>query len=394
MSAARFVAAQAADPDWRVALEDCVAQLKRALAAPGGAGQPGAGPLGFCYLTDYFADDAQDIVLRLNRHFPTTTWVGTVGVGIGACGIEHFDRPALALMLGALPATAFRIFSGLRPLHPGEGGFNPHSALVHADGNTPDLQELLQELAERTATGYLFGGLSSARNHTLQIAGEVFSGGLSGVAFDDSVGIVSRVTQGCQPVGPMRTITHAEHNLVIALDGHPALACAQQDLGLAADLPLEMTAQALSGTLVGLCTDDEDLAIAPGLFGPDTLVRHIIGLDPRHQVLAIAEQVAPGMQLAFCRRSPQAALEDLLRAATEIRAELLSTGRQAAGALYVSCTGRGGGHFGRPDAEQDALCEVLGEDLPVVGFYAAGEIARDRLYGYTGVLTVFATPQA
>jgi small ligand-binding sensory domain FIST len=27
--------------------------------------------------------------------------------------------------------------------------------------------------------------------------------------------------------------------------------------------------------------------------------------------------------------------------------------------------------------------------VPLVGFFAAGEIARHHLYGYTGVLTVF-----
>ena len=30
-------------------------------------------------------------------------------------------------------------------------------------------------------------------------------------------------------------------------------------------------------------------------------------------------------------------------------------------------------------------------DVPLVGFYAAGEIAGHQLYGYTGVLTVFTT---
>jgi small ligand-binding sensory domain FIST len=30
-------------------------------------------------------------------------------------------------------------------------------------------------------------------------------------------------------------------------------------------------------------------------------------------------------------------------------------------------------------------------DVPLVGFFAAGEIARNQLYGYTGVLTVFCT---
>jgi len=28
-------------------------------------------------------------------------------------------------------------------------------------------------------------------------------------------------------------------------------------------------------------------------------------------------------------------------------------------------------------------------DVPLVGFFAGGEIARHHLYGYTGVLTVF-----
>ena len=28
-------------------------------------------------------------------------------------------------------------------------------------------------------------------------------------------------------------------------------------------------------------------------------------------------------------------------------------------------------------------------DVPLVGFFAAGEIARHHLFGYTGVLTVF-----
>jgi small ligand-binding sensory domain FIST len=34
--------------------------------------------------------------------------------------------------------------------------------------------------------------------------------------------------------------------------------------------------------------------------------------------------------------------------------------------------------------------EALGGETPVIGFFAGGEIARHHLYGYTGVLTVFA----
>ena len=59
-----------------------------------------------------------------------------------------------------------------------------------------------------------------------------------------------------------------------------------------------------------------------------------------------------------------------------------------AGAVYVSCTGRGGPHFGGPHAEMQLVRRALG-DVPLVGFFAGGEIAHHHVYGYTGVLTVF-----
>lgn len=65
-------------------------------------------------------------------------------------------------------------------------------------------------------------------------------------------------------------------------------------------------------------------------------------------------------------------------------------GKRIAGAVYVSCTGRGGPHFGGPSAEMQIIRHALG-DVPLVGFFAAGEIAHNQLYGYTGVLTVFTT---
>ena len=393
MSISPFIAAHDNNPDWRTALNYCLEQLTRAAKTSAGAEPVAEYTLGWCYLTDPFADAAEAILAELRQHLPGVSWVGTVGIGIAASGVEYIDEPAIALMLAPLPRASFRLFSGRQPLPmtPEAGEFNAHTALVHADGTTPDLQELLPELAARTATGYLFGGLSSARTHTLQIADAVLTGGLSGVAFAEEVGLVSRVTQGCQPMGPARRVTRAEDNTVLTLDGKPALACVLEDMGLANDLAVEEMAEALSSTLVGLCRNTDDQASTPARFGPDTLVRHIVGLDPRARVLAIGDAVEPGSQLTFCRRDPDAALLDVRRIATEIRNELGTSTQRAVGAIYVSCIGRGGPHFGAKNAELQAIHDVLGE-LPLAGFFANGEIARDRLYGYTGVLTVFTTP--
>jgi len=58
------------------------------------------------------------------------------------------------------------------------------------------------------------------------------------------------------------------------------------------------------------------------------------------------------------------------------------------GGIYVSCLGRGINLFG-PSSDELRLIQTELGDFPLVGFYANGEISQDRLYGYTGVLTLF-----
>jgi len=393
MTDVSFLSAHAAHGQWQEALAECQRQLDTQ-AALRQAREGAAAPLtlGWCYLSDYYASSADAILAALQQNWPGIAWVGIDAMGVCACGIEYIDEPAMVLMVAPLPRGTFRLFSGRRPLPGTASGFTAHTALVHADGSTPDIQDLLRELSSRTATGYLFGGLSSARDQPFHLADDVLTGGLSGVLFGPEVGLISRVTQGCQPIGPTRTVTRADRNLLFTLDGKPALDCVLQDLGLAHDAPVEEVSDALSTTLAGLGTGEDDTPHLPGTFGADTVVRHVIGVDVQHRVLALADMAEPGMRLAFCTRNPEAALADIIRMASEIRSEIeRGTAGRAAGALYVSCSGRGGPHFGAPNAELETVRRALG-DLPLAGFFAGGEIARDHLYGYTAVLTVFAAP--
>jgi small ligand-binding sensory domain FIST len=403
---APFLSAHAAHPDWQAALALVWAQLEAQIESASAG--PSAPTLGFVYLTDHHAGSADALLAELQRRLPGVAWVGSVGVGVCASGVEYFDEPAISVLLAAVPRERFRVYSGSRPLR----GFAAHTALVHADPATPDLAELIGDLADRTATGYLFGGLAAARTRTVHLADAVLSGGLSGVAFDRSVAVVSRVTQGCQPIGPVHRITAAQRNVITALDGRPALDVLLAELD-AAGMEPRAALPKLRGTLVGL-SDPRDAAEAgtarPGAFGTDTLVRHLVGLDPAQRGIAIADVAPEGWQLAFCQRDTEAARRDLMRICAEIREETepeslsieAALARQAAGAssgppghpggiagaIYVSCAGRGGPHFGAPSAELAIVRRALG-DVPLAGFFAGGEIARHHLYGYTGVLTVF-----
>lgn len=410
----RCLVGHAAHPDWRAALALAAAQIDAQRAGADGAAAP---TLGLVYFSDRYAAHADALVAALRQRWPGVAWAGTVGVGVAAGGVEYFDEPALVLMLMALPAAQFRLFSGARPLGM-LGGFAPATALVHADAATHDLAELIGELAARTSAGYLFGGLASSRSRSCQVADGVVEGGLSGVAFAREVGIVSRVTQGSQPVGPTRRITACDRNVVTALDGRPALECLLADLQLTLDPPQRATPRqiaTLRATLVGLAAPRAPLHVGAGTmpaqprhraFGDDVRVRHLIGLDPGRQGVAVADLVEPGLTLAFCQRDAAAARRDLVRICAEIRDELVPEPALAAtagggediavadpltriaGAVYVSCAGRGGPHFGGPSAELQIVRHALG-DVPLVGFFAAGEIGHQQLYGYTGVLTVF-----
>jgi small ligand-binding sensory domain FIST len=250
------------------------------------------------------------------------------------------------------------------------------------------------------------------------------------VAFDTRVALVSRVTQGCQPIGPTRTVTAADHNVVTQLDGEGALDCLLRDLNLEGSDP-RAALHTLRQTLVGVsdalpgATEHRagaldntalrgrfDSMTRRGAFGPDTRVRHLVGLDPGRRGIAIGDIAEPGSRIAFCTRNTEAARRDLMRICAEVREEVepetlpieaalarkgAPAGQNAppassgiAGAIYVSCAGRGGAHFGAPSAELAIVKHALG-DVPLVGFFASGEIARAHLYGYTGVLTVFST---
>ena len=380
-----FIAAHATHPDWRMALALAAAQLDAQRAARPGA----AWTLGLVYFTDTYAPQAQALLDELRQRWPGLAWAGCVGVGVAASGVEYVDEPALVLMLCDLPRGQFEVFSGARPL----AGPAPCTALVHADPATPDIAELITEMSARTASGYLFGGLAASRTATVTVADGVWKGGLSDVAFTREVALISRVTQGCQPVGPTRTITRAQANVVEALDGEPALPQLLQDLGLADLADHRAAVTKLRATLAGLVDASDPALDRGGRFGADVRVRHLVGLDPGRQAVALADRVEPGMRLAFCGRDVQAARRDLVRICAEIRDELESSAdatpaRRIRGAVYVSCAGRGGGHFGGPSAELKIVQHALG-DVPLVGFFAGGEIARHHLYGYTGVLTVF-----
>jgi len=334
-------------PDWRA----CVDAL----------GRPGRG-LGFVYFTDALAGEVDRILDCLKTQTGVRDWIGSVGTGILATGTEYQGGPALAAMVADL--DAYSVFSGRAPLK-ANGSFG----VVHADPAAPDLPGLVSDMSAKVGTGYIVGGVSSSRSQTVQIANEVLSGGLSGAVLGEEVAVATRLTQGCSPYPGRFRVTEGEDNVIARLDGRPAL-----------EVLLEAVGGERTQLLVGLPVPGRDT----GAHFPDYTARNILGVDPKAGLVAIGDQVEPGMEILFCKRDAAAAKKDL----EGILSSLKRDAPHPRGALYYSCVARGEHMFGSRGAELGLVKRSLGE-VPLVGFFCNGEISRDRLYGYTGVLTVF-----
>ncbi len=365
-----FVSSHAADDD----ADEAVARTLAGLSPlPEGAN------LGFVYTTDTFAAELPSLVGRLREATGVKDWVGTVGLGVSAASAGYFDRPALSVMVGALPKDSFRIFSGLEHgmdrFRRDHGDWiaarQPGFGVVHADPRNPKTPEMVARLADELPC-YLVGGLTASRSRHAQVAGTgagAAEGGISGVLFAGDVAVACGLSQGCSPIGPSRLVSDAEGNVIKAIEGKPAVEVLKADLEASGQKP-----QALHVALA-----------VPGSDTGDYLVRNLIGVDPDRGWIGIGDEVTAGDRVTFCRRDPATAAEDLDRMLGRLKAR--RNALPAAG-LYYSCVARGPHLFQGESTEAETIAKSLGT-FPLTGFFGNGEISASRLYGYTGVLVLF-----
>jgi small ligand-binding sensory domain FIST len=368
-------AAAFAEGDPATLAAECLAQLPE-----GGH----SANLGVLYVSEPAASVLPYIVQELAKGSGIKQWVGGVGLGVVAQGQEVYETPAAAVLTAALPAEAFRLFGAtadpaadLPKAHARWiEATTPTLALVHGDPRCPDLTRATVDAAAASGA-FLVGGLVSHRFPNPLLAGGangLGKAGIAGLMLAPDVAVATGLSQGCMPIGPVRRIDEARDNVVMAIDGRPALQVFYEDIGP----ELAKDPRRLGGVIfAGLPVSGSDTG--------DYLVRNLMAIDPRHGWVVLGAEIAPGDQILFCRRDPESARADLQRMLRQLKARL--PGPPKAG-VYVSCIARGAALFGDRGVEAGLIRAELGE-FPMVGFFANGEISRDRLYGHTGVLTLF-----
>ncbi len=352
---------------WRDLVAHCLDQLDT---------PANANSVGLLYVTEPLAADLPDIEAFLAAGTGVSVWRGAVAPAICATGIEYFDVPAMAMMVLDVAEGAVSAFPGEPSSSDLQVASQALLAVVYADPRVPAVLDAMPGLAESTGA-YLVGGLTSGSAPAPLVGVREAPSGISGVLLTEAVPVATGLTQGCSPIGPVHTVTAAEDGVIEELDGEPALDILKVDVGelMARDM------RRIAGQVhAAIPVSGSDRA--------DYLVRNLVGFDPEDGRVAIAEEMVPGDRVMFVRRDPAAAIEDMARMLDDVKRR--ASGR-IRGALYHSCVARGPNQFGPGARELSMIAEAFG-DIPVVGFFGNGEISHDRMYAYTGVLTVFPEP--
>jgi small ligand-binding sensory domain FIST len=317
--------------------------------------------------------------------------VGTTAHGVIAGGRGVEQEPSVSVFAAALPGVpldTFRLGARRGPdgitvtgTPPAAAAAGAEAAILLVDPYSFPVAGYLERSDELLPGLPLMGGLASVGatpgGNRLLLDGEVLDGGAAGVLIGRGAGVRTVVSQGCRPIGPPMIVTAAKASLLLELAGEQAYA----KLGaIVRALPAEERHQVAQSLHLGVAIDEYADEHGRG----DFLIRGVMGIDPEAGAVAVGDVVEVGRTVQFQVRDAAGAGEDL--------AHLLDDLPRMRGALLFSCNGRGTVMF--PDSDHDSriVRSELG-DVPVAGFFAAGEIGpvggRNHLHSFTASVLAF-----
>jgi small ligand-binding sensory domain FIST len=394
-TALKFAAAAARERDSRAAGSAVAQAVRRDLE-----GKPA--DLACLFFSPHHAESAEELVEAVRRELAPRLLIGCSGEGVIGGGEEIESAPAVTLWAAGLPGVALTPFrlSADRDEYgismtgwPGNLDELPErpSFLLLADPFSTPMDEVFSLLSDRChgapAIGGLAGGGRDQGGNRMVLDGDVYDGGLVGVALSGPLAIRTVVSQGCRPIGERYMVTGAEHNVLHELSGAPALERLKALFGSLNEEEQRLAQRALH---IGVVMDEQRNRFERG----DFLVRNLIGADQRSGSVAIGDVVKEGQTVQFHLRDARSATEDLH---LMLAAERARHPQPPLGALMFSCCGRGRGLFGRPHHDVSVLKERIG-DVPTAGFFAQGEIGpvggSNFVHGYTASVALFSEPDA
>lgn len=391
-------------PPAPIVFASSVSTLEHTPAAIDQAGQAvldrlgGPPDLAFLFVTSHHRDACEALAIRACDRLKCEAIFGATAESLVATGREIENEPGLSLWAARLPRTQ------ITPLHlefqrTADGGSivgwpdetlcdwpRDSSLLLLGEPFSFPADSLLERMNEDHPGVPVIGGMASGGHqpamNRLIVGRKVVREGAVGVLLAGGMKLRTVVSQGCRPIGRPFIITRAERNIIHELGGKPPLLLLQQ---LFAELPTREQQLVQTGLHLGRVVSEYADRFEPG----DFLVRNVMGIDKSTGAIAVGDYFRTGQTVQFHVRDAQTADDDLRRLLNVVKNDRTTHPR---GGLLFTCNGRGSRLFDAPHHDAAAVAKALG-DIPLAGFFAAGEIGpiggANAMHGFTASLALF-----
>jgi hypothetical protein len=195
---------------------------------------------------------------------------------------------------------------------------------------------------------------------------EVVSGTVAGVGMSGDFAIGIGVRHGWMPIGMPMKVTKADGAVIHELDGKPAVSIYEDYFGdRAEELRKEPLARMAITYPIGLKLPD---------YKEEYLIRDPISVD-ENGAITCAAAVPEGADVRLMIGSKEGAIEAAQYAATRLMKEFEIDRKRPQFVLMFNCIAREKLYGSSASDEIRAVTKVIGEDVPLIGFYTYGEQA-------------------
>ncbi len=333
----------------------------------------------------------------IREHTKCECIAGCSGMGVINSEGEITGVPGLVLMAGYTPGLQLKALA-------------KYQELENSAGVTQQIREELETFVDEKSLFFFFpdvfqhqpnnfinmfnflknspsvyggGSCNDGRQETtIQFGPSIVTlNGAGGLAMTGMTDFVAGVTQSCTTLGEPMFVTEIKDDLILSLDGKPALEVFTE---VAKEFEFNDMEEAAQQLLLSFPLDPEK----PVFTGEGSMARHVTGLDVNSQGISTSQIVHKGGVLSFAYRNHKSAEIDIramLKRLKNKKNKIPDFG------VYFNCASRGEALYGRKNVDTQIIREILGE-FPLIGFYGGYEMAQMpqgvQLYTYTGVLVL------
>ena len=356
---------------------------------------PKAPDLVIVFAANYSSDEMDDHLAKIAYRTQSPNVIGCSCQGGIIDGIEHETGPSLTLWAACF-ADANILASHLDYRTTADGGsftgwnnrmpndWSDCTMIVLGDPFSFPVDILLDRLNTDQPGVQVVGGMASGPYtpgaNRLLFNDQVVDGGAATVVIQGGPTITPVVSQGCRPIGDPMVVTRSERNQIYSLGGVGAF---EQLDRMFRELPTRDQRLAQQGLHLGRVINEYQEKFKYG----DFLIRNVVGLDREQNSITIGDYIRMGQTVQFHLRDHESASAELNQLLSRAKDQI-----QAQSALLFTCNGRGANMFETEHHDATTVQTRMG-DIPVAGFFAAGEIGpvggENFLHGYTASTILF-----